>query len=192
MTVGINHKRIGRSHSGIDLLFEATVQEAEQLLRTKFHVYKRASGTYAGSDEYSVPAAIQHHIDFITPTIHLDYKLHKVTTENGEAQSYQQHSRGKITTYLKRKSLVRRNDTDASPAGPSLINITSGCDQLVTPDCLRGLYNIPLSNTSHPENSFGIVQFGWYAFLLPAPLIRFHTKFTVNSGFKVHTSFWRP
>lgn len=33
------------------------------------------------------------------------------------------------------------------------------CDTVITPDCLRALYEIPVSTTANPANSFGIVEY---------------------------------
>lgn len=33
------------------------------------------------------------------------------------------------------------------------------CDTVITPDCLRALYGIPVSTTANPANSFGIVEY---------------------------------
>lgn len=84
------------------------------------------------------------------------------------------------------KVLPSKNDTSAigapvkadvgknigSPESPSLPkqgaqidNSTNGidglktCDTVITPDCLRALYGIPVSTTANPANSFGIVEY---------------------------------
>lgn len=33
-----------------------------------------------------------------------------------------------------------------------------GCDKLITPDCIRAMYKIPVATKSHPENSLGMFQ----------------------------------
>lgn len=84
------------------------------------------------------------------------------------------------------KVLASKNDTSAigapvksdvgknigSPESPSLPkqgtqidNSTNGidglktCDTVITPDCLRALYGIPVPTTANPANSFGIVEY---------------------------------
>jgi Pro-kumamolisin, activation domain len=49
-----------------------TVEEAESLLRTQYHVYTnvQTGKDHLACDDYSVPLHIKEHIDFITPTIH--------------------------------------------------------------------------------------------------------------------------
>lgn len=84
------------------------------------------------------------------------------------------------------KVLPSKNDTSAigapvkddvgknigSPESPSLpkqgaqldnstneIDGLKTCDTVITPDCLRALYGIPVSTTANPANSFGIVEY---------------------------------
>ena len=57
--------------------FDATVDEAENLLKTKYHVYEHeeTGQPHVACEEYNVPAALQNKIDFITPTLHFDAKV---------------------------------------------------------------------------------------------------------------------
>lgn len=43
------------------------------------------------------------------------------------------------------------------PDDPDLLT-SLDCDKLITPDCVRALYKIPLATKSHPQNSLGIFQ----------------------------------
>lgn len=49
------------------------------------------------------------------------------------------------------------------------------CASSVTPECLRKVYNIPLGDFSHPNNSFGFFLPGWSTWL-PSDLDRFFQK----------------
>jgi tripeptidyl-peptidase-1 len=53
------------------LKFEATVEELESLLSTKYHVYEHADteALHIGCDEYHVPQGIQAHLDLISPAV---------------------------------------------------------------------------------------------------------------------------
>lgn len=56
--------------------FEATVDEAENLLKTEYHLHKHETGKpHVATDDYYIPEHIQPHVDFITPTVHFDSKL---------------------------------------------------------------------------------------------------------------------
>ncbi|KAF2435263.1 subtilisin-like protein [Tothia fuscella] len=141
-TSGISHTRLRRSHSGTELYFHASVDEVETLLGTKYHVYenKHTGEIVGGCDEYSVPGAVREHIDFITPTVHHDHRLELRNSKRLE-QSPSPH-------------LLPRDLNILGGANASF----PGCDQLITPECLRSLYHIPIDNTTHPNNSFGIIQ----------------------------------
>lgn len=74
---GIAPERISKSQSMGWMTFEATVDEAENLLKTEYHLHMHESGKpHVATDDYYIPEYIQPHIDFITPTVHFDTKLH--------------------------------------------------------------------------------------------------------------------
>ena len=73
---GIGPERITRSQSMGWLNFDATVAEAEDLLKTKYSLFRHVSGKpHVGCTEYHVPENIAHHVDLITPTVHFDTKI---------------------------------------------------------------------------------------------------------------------
>lgn len=74
---GINPERVIRSQSLGWLHFDVTVEEAERLLKTKYHVYKHeGSGKlHVACSQYHVPEHVTRHVDFITPTVHFDSKM---------------------------------------------------------------------------------------------------------------------
>ena len=75
-SAGIAPERISRSQSMGWLNFDATVAEAQTLLKTKYSLFRHASGKpHVGCTEYHIPEHIATHIDFITPTVHFDTKI---------------------------------------------------------------------------------------------------------------------
>ena len=73
---GIAPERIIRSQSMGWLNFDATVAEAEDLLKAKYRLYRHVSGKpHVGCTEYHVPEDIARHVDLITPTVHFDTKI---------------------------------------------------------------------------------------------------------------------
>ena len=74
---GISPDRVKQSQSLNWLHAEVTVEEAENLLRTKYHRYThtRTGQAHVACEEYSIPEQIQQHVDFITPTVHFDTKI---------------------------------------------------------------------------------------------------------------------
>lgn len=85
---------------------------------------------------YHVPASLQQHIDYVHPGVRLATSLKTTRAFKASSQTPRWHSNDDL----------------------------SNCDQAVTPDCIKALYNIPsepsqLSNTSNP---LGIFEEGYY------------------------------
>ena len=168
---GISPERISRSQSMGWLTFDATVAEAENLLKTQFFMHKHTTGKpHVGCDDYSIPEFVQPHIDFITPTVHFDTKipqarhrekrdipLEKRAPPTVAAASVPVVSKAavhKITDpnggYLPKKGA----DVDIQ----SIITELENCDEFIVPDCLRALYRFAPNFVATPGNSFGYVS----------------------------------
>ncbi|KAF8990005.1 subtilisin-like protein [Cyathus striatus] len=119
----------------------ATTAEVEELLQTEYHVYTHPSGDEQFScHSYSVPAHVREHVDIIRPTVHFNHK-----------------------PFPKRK-LEKRGPKKSSKQvkiTPSLEN----CDEFITPDCLRALYNFNYKPIATKKNSYGIIEFTPQSFL---------------------------
>ncbi|RYP03338.1 hypothetical protein DL764_005211 [Monosporascus ibericus] len=151
---GIYKRRLRRSNGGDWILFNATIQEAEMLLKTKYHLFARQDGqeTHLGCDEYSLPESVRRHVDFVMPTVHLGAgsrldRGYAAPVSTGKFRRTDWNSPG-ISV------LARRQATRPSNASLNLSN----CHRYLTPNCLRSMYHLPASDTSHPANSFGIFQ----------------------------------
>ncbi|KAG5636209.1 hypothetical protein H0H81_008767 [Sphagnurus paluster] len=133
---GVEPKRIRRSvnQAWVEVR-DATAGEVERLLDTEYHVYKRdGGGVFIASGSYSLPRSISDLVDFVTPTIQSDVgsdETHAVAPELA----------------------VLHTKRAAKPAAPT------GCDNSVTPDCLRGLYNMTYTPKATAKNSLGIGMF---------------------------------
>jgi tripeptidyl-peptidase I len=123
------------------LEFSGTVEEAERLFKTEYHVYqhKESKGYRLACDEYSLPHDIRKHVDFVMPTIQLDGL----------------------------KPVANALPAQMSNAVPGITGLTGlkHCNELITIDCLRALYQIPTSNTSHAGNELGIAEWADYLYL---------------------------
>ncbi|KAH9034857.1 subtilisin-like protein, partial [Lactarius pseudohatsudake] len=134
-----------------------TVATAERLLDTEYHVYKHPSGVkQLGCHSYSVPEHISDHVEIIKPTVHFNHRvsedptrLRKRANPNHLGQPF--GGRGPKTNGAK------------VDAAFSLAN----CDQFITPECLRALYNFNYTPVATASNSYGIVEFTPQAFLAP-------------------------
>ncbi|KAI9753140.1 MAG: hypothetical protein M4579_005302 [Chaenotheca gracillima] len=96
--------------------FVTDVGTADKMLDTEFAYYGADNGVEKlRTLQYSVPAGVAKHIDLVAPTIFFDR-----TSEN------------KIPAHMRNK----KPDMDVAEASKS------SCEQLITPDCIRQLYNI--------------------------------------------------
>lgn len=131
----LNSENISPSTIEIDrnwISFQATVSQAERMLKTKFFRYKNedSDNTVIRALEYSVPSEIHDYIQLIQPT----------------------------TRFGGFNSLHGFNN--ASHAVTTVEDLAAGCGTVVTPDCLRDLYG--LDNTTakpDPRNLLGIAGF---------------------------------
>lgn len=140
----------------------ATVAQAESLLKTSYYEYIHETGTsHIGCDSYSLPAEIQKHVDFITPTVHFDAKVkqprRKRSLAGGEKENLakrQMKNVGAPGSGSLPKSGGRVPDSMQSLAGT-----LASCDEMIVPDCLRALYLFPENVFFNEKNSYGIVEY---------------------------------
>ncbi|EIW80494.1 subtilisin-like protein [Coniophora puteana RWD-64-598 SS2] len=138
---------------------KVTVAEAERLLQTEYHVYNHEAsgtktllivvlitGTPPACDSYHLPAHIQPHVDFVTPTVHFDAVIApRDTSDDGSARTIGQPNHG---VYPKTTGTVG-----------TLFQELEHCDQQITPVCLRALYGLVYSPLAASKNSYGIVEY---------------------------------
>ncbi|KAF8860460.1 subtilisin-like protein [Acephala macrosclerotiorum] len=168
---GIHDERLSVSKSGSWIHFISTIDEAEALMQTKyraslpFPVYEHAETkkTHIACDEYSVPAEIKTHIDFITPTIEFGAVVRELNKTRALPKRY--ITKGSLNGTTKLVGLAVAGERLALPPPPPPSNnglvarATSPtyCDQYITPDCLRALYEFPVGSLA--TSSYGIVEF---------------------------------
>ncbi|KAL9112021.1 MAG: hypothetical protein Q9227_003641 [Pyrenula ochraceoflavens] len=199
---GVPAERISQSQSLGWLHFDSTVEEAERLLKTEYHLYRHHTGTpQIACDEYSVPDHIQPHIDFITPTVHFDAKVKSPVEEERKIK------RRDDLNFKKRAAapadVVRRGPSSTAAIGkpvetdtaehiglPSsgslpksggrlskILGELENCNEQIVPDCLRALYKFPPNVAAAPGNSYGIVEYTPQAYL-PNDLDLFFANFS--------------
>ncbi|KAH9844650.1 Pro-kumamolisin, activation domain [Teratosphaeria destructans] len=175
---GIAEERIQRSEGRNWLRFEASVDEAEDLLKTKYHIFEHHTGKpHVACDEYSIPAHLQEHIDIILPTVHFDAKVLPGRGDHG---------------LIKREKLPGVEKGLGEPGSGSLpkvewhapqynlSNHLSTCDSYITPDCLRALYGFPINTKAVSGNSYGIVEYTPQSYV-PSDLDMFFKNFSRQS-----------
>jgi tripeptidyl-peptidase-1 len=170
---GIADHSITRSANKGWVSFNATVHEAESLLKTTYNLYRYQTGpVQVACQEYSVPEHMQKHIDFITPTVHFDAKIRssKPVTEprdRTKRTTDTQLARPPVETGVARKVgqpgfglIPKLNDKAGKPTGTfSSQADVSNCDQEITVYCLHALYNFTFGQYNNSANSYGIVEY---------------------------------
>jgi tripeptidyl-peptidase-1 len=136
---GIAAERIGLSKSRNWIKFNATVDEAESLLRTQYGIYTNSETgkDHLACESYSMPPHIQAHVDFIKPTVHFD----AYATPTRKRRGLQGRSTSERSLDVKPIQIVHPGP-DLGPVPEIQYNLTN-CYQYTTPECLRALYNLP-------------------------------------------------
>ncbi|KIM47038.1 hypothetical protein M413DRAFT_268272 [Hebeloma cylindrosporum] len=142
---GFEESRVSVSKNGgwVEVVGGATVAEAEGLLKAEYHIFTRDEGDdVVGCQNYSLPAQVAEHVDFVVPTVQPGIKL--------------------VKSEKKRRSLARRDlpvqarDLNVGRAIPP--GSLTGCDTAVVPACLKTLYNMSYTPKATDRNTFGIVS----------------------------------
>lgn len=170
---GIAAERVTQSQSLGWLHFDATVEEAESLLKTEYKVYKHESGKpHIACTEYHLPEHIRHHIDFVTPTVHFDAKVF-----NPEENKLKKRKLGTGIGSPGSGSLPKEGATNLDIN--SILQELKNCNKYIVPDCLRALYLLPPGFSANPKNSYGIVEYTPQAYL-QSDLDMFFANFSKN------------
>ncbi|KAM3419686.1 Tripeptidyl-peptidase SED1 [Cercospora zeina] len=170
---GIAVERVKQSQSLGWLHFDATIDEAENLLKTKYHVYEHSETgkPHVACEDYSIPANLKDKIDFVTPTLHFDVKV-KPRDARIEKRDMQEH--------VKPGNPSGGNVPKFQPiAKSSIIKELTDCDKQITPNCLRALYRFPTGLTANSKNSYGIVEYTPQAYV-PGDLDLFFKNFSTK------------
>ncbi|KAL6830938.1 peptidase S8/S53 domain-containing protein [Trichoderma sp. SZMC 28015] len=129
---------LSRSRQWLEL--NATVAELQDLLHTDYHEYtSKISGRAAlGCQEYHIPLQLRDDIDFITPGVMM---LEIRKRDENSVRSF-----GPMVPKLTPTTTMR-------PEQPGNL---SNCSSMVTPECVRAMYNVADKPKGHPNNTIGI------------------------------------
>jgi tripeptidyl-peptidase I len=154
VSAGISEERIRTSQSLGFFDFDASVSEVEDLLNAEYHVYEHqeTGQPHVACEEYSIPAHLQNHIEFVYPTVNFDTKVIPRDPAPSEEKRDVVHDVGlpgsgslpKLGQYMSAKSIIQE---------------LKNCDKQIVPDCLRLLYEFPRALKATPGNSYGIVEY---------------------------------
>ncbi|KAK5119268.1 hypothetical protein LTR85_007882 [Meristemomyces frigidus] len=145
---GIHSSRHKLSEGLNWLEFDASVREAESLFRTTYHFFEHglSATKHVACDNYSLPAHVTPHVDFVTPGVHFDSKT------KPDTDLYLDANGSKIEK--------RRVMGPSSPWAGEICNVS-----FVTPQCLRLLYDVPAALPAVEGNSLGIVEYAPESYL---------------------------
>ncbi|KAF2161129.1 hypothetical protein M409DRAFT_69979 [Zasmidium cellare ATCC 36951] len=142
-TSGIHYNRTSLSANKQWVQFDATIAELEDLLHTEYHVYEHQAGhTMPSCDEYYVPSQLRNVIDYITPGVNL----------------------GQPSDLTKRDATPRKGfklplKTKPLPSfKPEASNDLGLCSSVVTPACIKAMYNITNGTRAATGNELGIFE----------------------------------
>ncbi|KAL1939834.1 hypothetical protein VTO73DRAFT_9534 [Trametes versicolor] len=152
---GVHPERVQFSPDGMHLRVDVSVSEAERLLATEYYVYQHEDGSehLACQRGYHLPEHVSRHVELVKPTIQF--------TSAG--------SSGPVTSIKRsdsRRSLARRagahkpSGVASYPAKTITGDPLDHCDEQVTLDCLRALYDFYYDLQAPDQNSIGVVELG--------------------------------
>ncbi|KAH9221158.1 Pro-kumamolisin, activation domain-containing protein [Leptodontidium sp. 2 PMI_412] len=154
---GIHSKRITHSDNRGWLAFDATTEEAEGLLHTKYHIYEHETEGHMipACESYHLPQNIQQHIDYITPGI-------KLFAPQKLSRSLSSRNFSGISS-----PSIKIDLTTSTHSGfpPTAAGELSTCHRWITPACIRALYSVPLTSEypagkPRSDNALGIFESG--------------------------------
>ncbi|XDG03575.1 hypothetical protein ABKA04_003190 [Annulohypoxylon sp. FPYF3050] len=183
---GIPSLNISQSSNKQWIQFDASVDQVEKLLLADYHVWEHVSTGVKdiACDEYHVPKQVKEHIDYITPGIKLmgyGNTQQPPSKKRGEAgknslprfgQRVSESELAHVMSERSRRNLPSKRTTGPNVEGPlrfaepvetahiesGNFTLPGGCDEYVTPDCIRTMYGIPKGTKNHPDNRMGIFQ----------------------------------
>lgn len=172
---GIARERITHTDNKAWLAFDATAEEAESLLHTQYYHdgIEEDCASKVGCNEYFLPKHIQEHVDYVTPGL-------KSTVMDLRSVDMKRSAAHKRAIDKKRGSKMRpKQHKPIKSTLPSNSSSLANCDEVITPTCLRALYNFeaPSPNaTVSSNNSLGIFEEG--DFYAQEDFNSFFTKYT--------------
>ncbi|PPQ70652.1 LOW QUALITY PROTEIN: hypothetical protein CVT26_010074, partial [Gymnopilus dilepis] len=144
---GVAASRVQLSKAKGWLMLNATVEEAERLLKTQYNVYEHENGDHhIGCESYHLPTHVAPHVELVTPSVHFD----RILKKRGSSVRPPARKIGLPGVGIKPKT-TGTIDT--------IWNDLQNCSITITPICLRALYNFVHQPISGARNSYGIVEY---------------------------------
>ena len=139
---------------GANVNFSTTVSTANSLLSTTFNYYENAGIQKLRTTRYSIPDDLQTHIDLITPTTYFGKTVPQIPVSTVDHRL-----RGPIPIprmdHGVREIVPRQYNGSTNSTTNGIIG--ASCATLITPTCLKEIYNI---NYTPDPNSGSKIGFG--------------------------------
>ncbi|KAF9567381.1 tripeptidyl peptidase A [Agrocybe pediades] len=145
-TFGITEDQIVRSSAKDWITLRLPVSLVEQMLDTKYHVWKHTETgeSMVRTTSYSLPTVLHEHVDVIQPT-----------TMFGRFKKEKSNVFG-LTPVQDTEASLGQSITDAA----SGITVDASCNQTITIKCLQQMYNaVGFTPSAHVGNSIGITGY---------------------------------
>ncbi|KAI9717485.1 MAG: hypothetical protein M1828_007185 [Chrysothrix sp. TS-e1954] len=168
---GIAKDRVSQSFNKQWLQFDSSVGELEGLVKAEYYQFEHDSGrTHVACDEYHIPGHVSDHVDYITyaknPLL-ASNKRSVLTARNNRPGIKLMTTHGKVPT---KSTLEKREQFKLpvlkkpvpTPIAQVKTQAAAGnlalCDAIITPACIRAMYNFTVSKTAAAGNELGIFE----------------------------------
>ena len=126
--------------------------QAEDLLSAEYYEHESKDGIRISCGEYSLPAHISMHVDYIKPGIKMSSPLKKRVVKRSSLLNF----RG--TSPPARGNPNWAPSWQMPPAARGLPPDLQNCGVNITPTCIKALYHIPNATASSPVNVMGLYE----------------------------------
>ncbi|KYK60569.1 alkaline serine protease AorO [Drechmeria coniospora] len=127
--------------------FDATVDQLEDVLGTRYHVYNHVESRneHVGVDSYRLPREVAEHVEFVTPGV--------VFAPRTRAVGKQMKREEKLP-----RAKVRPMPVELAQKLRSNPERTDDCGRAITPACIKAMYNITDGKLASAGNQLGIFE----------------------------------
>lgn len=139
--------------------FDAPVAQVEHLLRARYHLYTGLAtrAEHIGTDEYSLPADVAPHVDFVLPAVALGQVLAKTPVEKRGGGEDPGSLANQFAIKEPPRPLTSQQQL-AVAANKSIEEDLSVCGYILTPACIAAKYGIPKAELSNATNPLGMFE----------------------------------
>lgn len=138
------------------------------MLKTEYHMYNHAGAegaSHVACQKYHIPGHLVEHIDIVTPTVHFDQQIggrERAGKKEPMSDEHLDELRKRSPAALEKRQRpftgIQGSPEDASnpKQGASAENAMMSlaqCDAMITPGCLRALYNVPAGTLASKNNT---------------------------------------